>query len=77
MIKHTKIEILWRDAQTVDGWNDIETLDLDDECECQTIGYYINETKKFINVAQSISPDEYGNIWQIPKKMILKVNRLK
>jgi len=70
------LEIKWVDSQSYNNWHDQEKK-LDDTCECRSVGYFLKTTGVFIVICQSISPDEYGDILQIPKVAIINIRKIK
>jgi hypothetical protein len=70
------IKIEWVDSTFHDGWQS----KLDSDCtlsECTSVGIFIKEDKGSITIAQSESPNSYGDRITIPKCSIRKRRELK
>lgn len=75
------IKICWTDSCSQDAWMP-ENVDLDEKyMKCETVGYFLAETKHSIAVAQSYTPPRdkksIAAVMQIPKVAINKYQRLK
>ena len=79
-MKYPLLEIHWLDASSSNGWKDVDKItDKDlDHFEVKTVGYLVRENKHYWLLAQAMS--SYGSVsnrFQIPKKWVKKVTRIK
>ena len=52
----TIVEIFWRDASTIGGWQDKESYEKHDIVECRTVGFFLKKTKNSITVVTTFVP---------------------
>jgi len=76
------LKIDWIDSASEHGWlSTQEVEDLEGLGKCQTVGYFVKETKNSISIAQNRSTDHihcpFGEIITIPKVAIIKKRELK
>lgn len=71
----------WDDAATTGGWHKPNSRHLRNNCglsRCETIGFFLRETKKSIQLSKSYSDTgDRLDTQAIPFGMIRKVRRLK
>ena len=80
-----KIEILWVDSCHESGWHKENNWDNNEQgIDFKTCGYYLGETKRTIQVVQSmeINPEKDAKrqvdaMMQIPKAAIVKITQVK
>ena len=44
--------------------------------ECKTVGWVIHDTKKFVTLAMSVAPEQFGHAMTIPRGCITKITKL-
>lgn len=74
--KHTVIEILWLDSHAIDAvweWKDDYNEDMP---VIRTIGYFVRRKDGILYVAQSISKDQYGQMFKIPLGCVRSIRAL-
>jgi hypothetical protein len=65
------IKVEWEDSATYKEWYNFEELNLlSNPCLIKSIGYLVDEDKKFILLAMNIDDNSCSCITQIPKKSI-------
>lgn len=69
--------ITWDDAYTEDGWQDREAYKPAEPQICHTVGYVMEKNRKSIVVAQTISENQTGARWRIPRGMVIKIEVLR
>lgn len=83
--KFDKVEVKWMDSNGDTGWTKEDYYkDSEDAIEHFTCGYFLNYTKRAINVvlSRSVWTDKKGlcnvdSLMQIPKVAILSIKKLK
>lgn len=72
------VYIQWVDSAQVGDttWIQISDFAPISETICETLGWVISEDETNVYLAGSISPEEYGGIWQIPRVAIKKMHHL-
>jgi len=70
-----RVEITWVDSATFDGWQSGPHGAR--PSVCTTVGFLVKETKKYVIIAGSISPNQMMSPLAIPKAVITKRRRLK
>ena len=79
MRKPPIVEVTWEDAFNSSRWlresevNEWHGLG----ATCTTLGYLFKRDQRGVTLVQSLSPQEFGATWFIPKRMIKKLRRLK
>lgn len=69
---HTRVEVTWNDSWAGDRWE--STTDYDKTCEpISTLGYYVEQDKTWLYIAQSYSESEYGSLWRIPVGCLISI----
>ena len=73
------ISVTWIDSMATGRWyNEKEINSWEKKKEnCHSIGFFYNTTKYFLTIYQNASPSEFGNLTQIPIKVIIKIKLLK
>lgn len=74
---HNTVPVMveWKDAQTTEGWSDLENKAR--PLECISVGLLVGRTKDRLIIAMSKSADYYGDHLEIPLGMVKKVRRLR
>ncbi len=78
--KNEILEIIWDDAATTQNWHSPNIKNLKDNdglVRCNTIGYFVRQTKKAIQVTQGYSTSDLKDTQAIPASTIRKIRRLK
>ena len=70
-MKYKKISITWLDSKGITGWEHIEDIEPMPPAECKSIGFLVDETKKYITIAQTISDSQLMGRTTIPKCSII------
>jgi glucose dehydrogenase len=75
------IKISWIDSSGQDSWQYEPNLDISEKyLQCESVGYFLQETKNSIAIAQSYTPPRekksVNAIIQIPKVAIKKIKKL-
>ena len=83
--KFDKIEVKWLDSNHDTGWvkEDYYEKNAEDALEHYTCGYFLNYTKRAMNIIQSktVYRDKKGlcnvdSMMQIPKKVIISIKKI-
>lgn len=77
--------VVWKDATTELSWSNKEKIEKLIPPTCYTVGWLVNDTDYHITVAQTVGDkvvadddeDQPGNIWTIPKGMIVAIKQIK
>ena len=83
--KFDKIEVEWMDSVHDSGWcKDDSYINDEKDVDFKTTGYYLGETKRTIQIIQSMGKGvdnknrhSVDAMMQIPKRCILKIRKLK
>jgi len=73
------VKIKWRDSRGVtESWEEISYRKKLKLCKIKSVGYLLNETKKYIEITPHLSENKYccGNMC-IPKCSIIKIKVIK
>lgn len=72
------VYIRWVDSASLgdSNWMLIEDFAPMSQTICQSLGWIVNEDEDSVYLAGHISPDEFGNLWQIPKGAIRELKYL-
>lgn len=78
-MKSRKLVLInWIDPACASGWNGPHEANdrWGKTLECKSVGWIIKEDKQKVMIASSISPDELGDLFVIPKVCINKITPL-
>lgn len=78
--KNEVIEVIWDDAATTSNWHSRNVKNLknnDGLVRCNTVGYFVRETKKAIQITQGYSEHDIKDTQSIPISTIRKTRRIK
>lgn len=70
--------VKWRDSCSVAGWQFRDAYSPTEGCgtECTSVGFVLSDTKAGLEIAQSTSPDQYGDILILPRFCITDIQEL-
>jgi len=68
--------VTWHDATMEGGWTDIEIAEHIGGATVYTLGFWIAENAEWIKLSQTASSNQVGNLTEIPKAWIKKVDEL-
>lgn len=73
------MEVTWRDATSIHGWDEVEAWKKDVFLiECRTVGYLIRRDKKLMAVAQTVTErGKASEVWCVPTPWVTKVKVLR
>ncbi len=74
--KNDLVLIKWEDIIQYDDWIAENKASEKSLVSCLTVGFYLNETKRWIRVSDTICSDTDRNVTIIPKGCILKIRRI-
>ena len=74
--KDDLIIIKWEDIIQYDDWIAENKASEKALVSCLTVGFYLNETKRWIRLSDTICSDTDRNVTVIPKGCILKIRRI-
>lgn len=62
----TRLEITWQDIVSDASWHDIKDMDKITTIKVKTVGYFLQNKKKILKVAHSITEDGESDYTVIP-----------
>ena len=72
-MKYPLVRLDWLDASSHDSWQVIEDAKPDQDFTVHTIGWLLNETKKYYVLGTGLSSNGLtAATWRIPKGMVVK-----
>ncbi len=73
------ISVTWIDSMATGRWYNEKEIDSWEKKKenCHSIGFFYNATKDFLTIYQNVSPSEFGNLTQIPVKVITSAKLVK
>jgi len=74
--KYTLLEVLWCDIVERSGWRAVKDAESAECIKVMTVGYFLNNHKRCINLASTVSKDEDCNVLTIPWGCIYSVKQL-
>ena len=78
MTKYPIVSVRWTDAHTTDAWRSIEEALEDEPAFVTTVGFLLEDSKKRVLVASTLSADELiSSTMEIPKGMVVKITKLR
>ncbi len=73
---HKLVEVLWLDAETSFGWEEIPDTDLEPVLAV-TVGFLVSENEHYMAIASTYSETSCNSRIKIPKSMIQSYRELK
>lgn len=73
--KNDAIVVKWEDIAAYYEWHPEAEAEEKPAITCLTLGFYLNETKKWLRLSDTICSDGDRNVTVIPKGCILKIRR--
>lgn len=71
------VEIIWDDITSDSSWIKDSKAEEYQPVRCMSIGYYCNETKKFIRISDTVNSMLERSVLVIPKGCIFSMKRIK
>ena len=71
--KLVPVQVIWHDAFSQSGWGDCVQGPL----ECVSVGLLVHADHKCVCIAQNWNDTTFGEYMTIPRRMVLKVKKLK
>lgn len=73
----TIVKVKWIDSSVANGWHWRDRYKPSESLPCESVGYLLEKNKKYIEIVQSISPTQIGEILNIPRSCVLAIKVLK
>ena len=69
----------WEDATGLSGWQKIDVVKemAKEGCPCETVGFLLEKTEKYVLLAMCVSESGPGEVYRIPAHVIKRVKNLK
>jgi hypothetical protein len=69
--------VLWKDSSYLcDGWHEKDRARRHKPTDCVSVGLLIAKTKKKVILAMGSTPDQFGDVFAIPRSAIRKMWKL-
>jgi hypothetical protein len=68
-----RVEVVWLDAETKSGWQDISEAEADFDSTatvCHNIGYLVHENESHVVLISGYNDSEYSEVTKIPRGMV-------
>ena len=76
MIESKMYIVEWRDHYSTAGWHDKKDPNVECDFILKTIGFYVSNNKKYINLAMTDGAFSYGDIMSILKNNIITITEI-
>jgi len=77
IIKYTPLQVSWTDIVSDAAWHDRDEIEKADTAMIQTIGFFLQNKKKSLKLAHSVTDDGASDYTIIPWAVIKQIKELK